>query len=247
MKTYKDISYGNLPEQKLDIYIPDCDNFDLFIYFHGGGIEGGTKETTHFLPTLIEKGIAVISADYRLYPTAVYPEFIRDAAAVVAWATQHIEEYGHCKKIFVGGSSAGGYISMMLCFDKKYLAPYGIDPLELGGFIHNSGQTTVHFNILRERGFDSRRVIIDEAAPIYHIGTAEKYAPMLFVVADNDIENRYEETQLMISTIKHFGYDMSKIKYQLMHSGHCQYNSEFDENGKNLFGNLIIKFIDEFR
>lgn len=39
-------------------------------------------------------------------------------------------------------------------------------------------------------GIDLRRVIIDERAPLYFVGLEESYAPVLFLVADNDMENR---------------------------------------------------------
>lgn len=228
MKVLKDISYSDIGHERqvLDLYLPDCEEFPVFIYFHGGGIENGGKDidwAQQGVLSLAEKGIAVVMANYRMYPSAVYPEFIRDAAAVVAWTYKHINEYGKCKGYYVGGSSAGGYISQMLCFDKKYLGAHNIDPSTIDGFIHDAGQPTAHFNVMRERGFDTRRVVIDETCPIYHIGTAEKYAPMLILVATNDMENRYEQTMLLVSTMKHFRYDMDKVELKVLEGTHCNY------------------------
>ncbi|MBR2366185.1 MAG: hypothetical protein IKA78_03355, partial [Oscillospiraceae bacterium] len=81
--------------------------------------------------------------------------------------------------------------------------------------------------------------IVDEAAPIYHIGKADSYLPMMFIVSDDDKENRYEQTQLTISTLKHFKYDDSKIYYRLMHGTHCHYSR------KEEFGKMICEFIKE--
>ncbi len=135
MRVFKDISYCDIghPKQVLDLYLPDQEEFSVFIYFHGGGIETGSKEQK-FTQTLVDRGIAVVSANYRMYPSAVFPEFVRDAAAAVAWTYKHMKEYGKCNKFFVGGSSAGGYLSMMLCFNKAFLAPYKIDPSQIDGF-----------------------------------------------------------------------------------------------------------------
>ena len=69
-----------------------------------------------------------------------------------------------------------------------------------------------HFNVLVERGFDSRRVIIDEAAPIYHITEGRNYPPMQIVVAENDRRNRNEQNALLVSTLKHFGCEEDKIE-----------------------------------
>lgn len=244
MRVFKDISYCDIghSRQVLDLHLPDREEFSVFIYFHGGGIEAGSKEQK-FIEALVNKGVAVVAANYRMYPSAVFPEFVRDAAAAVAWTYKHINEYGKCSKFFVGGSSAGGYLSMMLCFNKAYLAPYKIDPAQIDGFIHDAGQPTTHFNVLRERGMDSRRVIIDEAAPLYYIGQDPEYAPMLFIVSDNDMANRYEQTMLVISTLKHFRYDQSKIELKVMNGTHCHYVNKQDEHGNFIFADIICDYI----
>ena len=251
MKAITDIFYtpDNRLSQSLDLYLPEgVEEFPTFVYFHGGGIVNGSKKgkTASVLSEyLTAHGIALVSVNYRLYPHAHYPDFVYDAAASVAWTVKHISEYGGSGKVFVGGSSAGGYLSMMLCFDKKYLGLHNLKAADLAGFIHDAGQPTAHFNVLKERGIDSRRVIVDETAPLYYIGQDSKYAPMLFIVSDNDMKNRYEQTQLVLSTLKHFEYDQSKIDYKLMHGGHCQYNATVDENGQSIFGDLIESFIKE--
>ncbi len=253
MKKIVDIFYtpDNRPRQSLDVYLPEgVESFPTFVYFHGGGIVNGSKSgrTTEVISEyLTSHGIAMVSANYRLYPHAHYPDFIYDAAAAVAWAVKNMPEYGGSDRIFAGGSSAGGYLSMMLCFDKKYLGLHKIAPTALAGFVHDAGQPTAHFNVLRERGIDSRRVIVDESAPLYHIGAEKEYPPMLFIVSDNDMKNRYEQTQLVLSTLRHFEYDEEKIQYRLMNGKHCSYGAARDENGDSVFGKLITEFVEKYQ
>ena len=242
MREIQNIKYSKFDDCFLDIYLPETDEFQVFVYFHGGGLEADDKIVAKPMASFLAKqGIAVVSANYRMYPHAVYPEFLRDSAAAVAWTKKHIGEYGNCKKIYVGGSSAGGYISMMLCFDKKYLAPYKIMPTDIDGFIHDAGQPTCHYNVLRERGIDKRRVIVDESSSLYHIGTEEQYPKMMFIVSDNDMENRYEQTMLLLSTMKHFKYNEPELK--IMQGTHCEYVKKLDENGESIFGQIIYSFI----
>ena len=246
MKSIKDIIYDEKNNLTLDVNLPEEDEFDVFIYFHGGGLERGTKANgDRFAPDLAQRGIATVSANYRKYPDAHYPDFIVDSANVVAWVVKNIGSYGNAKRIFVGGSSAGGYLSMMLCFDRRYLEAVGVSPDAISGYIHDAGQPTSHFNVLREKGIDSRRIIVDETAPLYFIGLEKEYPPMIFIVSDNDMENRFEQTTLVLSTLKHFGYDMSKVDYKLMNSTHCAYGNKYDDNGKNELGKLIIEFIEK--
>ena len=244
MKSFTDICYSKESNQYLDVHLPECDQFPVFLYFHGGGIESGDKaqRLDLFISHLTAHGIAVVSANYRMYPTAKYPEFIEDAACATAWVFANMRNYGEVTGIYVGGSSAGGYISQMLCFDKHYLAKHSLAPTDITGFIHDAGQPTAHFNVLRERGIDSRRVIVDESAPLYHIGVDEKYPPMLIIVSDNDMKNRYEQTMLVMSTLKHFGLD-ENVKLQVMESTHCAYIQKADEKGVSIFGKLVSDFI----
>ena len=108
----------------LDIYYPkNSKNFATIVWFHGGGLTGGTKEIPN---ALLEKGFAIIGVGYRLSPKVKAAACIEDAAAAIAWAFQHIENYGgRSDMIFLSGHSAGGYLTMMVGLDKKYLAKIG--------------------------------------------------------------------------------------------------------------------------
>lgn len=242
MKIIKDIVYGNFNECKLDIYLPENDKFNVFVYFHGGGLEAGDKSDAEVLAEyLVKKNTAVVSANYRMYPSAVFPEYITDAARCISWVFDNIKNYGKCDKIYVGGSSAGAYISMLLCFDKTYLDRYGLSTTDIAGYIHDAGQPTSHFNVLRERGIDTKRVIVDETAPLYYVGMQKNYSKMAFVVSDNDMECRYEQIMLMQSTLKHFGY---KADIEIMHGKHCQYVKKKNDDGESILGKLIYKYIN---
>ncbi len=247
MKEYLDISYGTHEMQKLDVYIPDTEEFDVFVFFHGGGLEAGNRKVSSFSHQLAERGVALVSVEYRMYPEAKFPDYVEDGAFAVAWVKNNLSKYGNMKNIYVGGSSAGGYISMMLCFAKQYLENAGVSERDVSGYFHDAGQPTTHFNILkRERGLEPNRTLVDEAAPLYFIdGGGKYYPPMHFVVADNDMKNRYEQTMLVLSSLRNYGYDMSKITHTVMENcTHCSYWSLKNENGKMLTVDMICDFID---
>ncbi len=234
-----DICYAKVEHSRsfLDIYLPENGVEKVFIYFHGGGIESGNKGLNE-VEKYTERNIAVVCPNYRLYPNAKYPEFIEDAAEAVSFIKNNIDLVGGCNDIYIGGSSAGGYLSMMLYFDDKYLAKYNLSANDFSGFIHDAGQPTTHFNVLRERGLDKRKVIIDEAAPIFHIKEYTDKPKMLIFVAENDMTNRLEQTLLFISTLKHFNYPEELIKYYFMKNyGHCRYLSDA------IFYDTVINFV----
>lgn len=241
----RNVCYTTKTKQYMDIYLPDCAEFPVMLYFHGGGLESGDKaDSKNFFDYMVSHGIAIVSANYRMYPVAKYPDFLIDAAEAAAWVFENIGKYGKIKGIYIGGSSAGGYISQMLCFDKTWLSERGMKPLDVAGFILDAGQPTCHFNVLRERGIDTRRVIIDDSAPLYHIGEDEQYPSMLIIVSDNDMQNRYEQTMLLVSTLKHFGHS-EKVYLKIVNGSHCAYVNAIDQNGESVFGKLVREFIKE--
>jgi len=197
----------------LDLYYPkDVKNYATIVWFHGGGITGGTKE----LPTqLMEKGYAIVGVEYRLSPKVKAPAYIEDAAAAVAWVFQHIGNYGGSTNlIFVSGHSAGGYLGMMITLDKKYLNKYGIDANKIAALVPFSGQAITHYTIRAERSIKNTQPIIDEYAPLYHV--RDDAPPMLLITGDREMEllGRYEENAYLLRMMKLAGHKKTTL-YEL--------------------------------
>lgn len=247
MTALRDLHYSRLPDEclTLDLYLPDEGAVATLIYIHGGGLVAGDKSDTSLLrETLLAGRIAVASVNYRMYPNAVFPQFIEDAAEAVAWVLANAARYGLGDRIFVGGSSAGGYLSMMLCFAPEYLGAHGLCPDQLAGYILDAGQPTAHFRVLEARGLDSRRVIVDEAAPLYHIQSCAPMRPLLILVSDDDIPCRLEQNQLLRKTLLHFGYPEHLIEFHVMEGyPHCRYIRDVDPSGAYPYGDIVRSFI----
>ncbi|MEX6690336.1 alpha/beta hydrolase [Danxiaibacter flavus] len=185
----------------MDIYYPKGKkDFATILWFHGGGITGGSKEIPR---ALMDKGYAVIGVGYRLSPKVKAPAYIEDAAAAVAWAFQHIAGYGgSADLIFVSGHSAGGYLGMMITLDKKYLAKYDIDANRIAAVVPFSGQAITHFTVRDEQGIKNTQPTIDEYAPLYHVRADAP--PMLLITGDREMEllGRYEENAYLNRMMK---------------------------------------------
>ena len=224
-----------------------CD--DLFVYIHGGGIVGGDKKGERRVFTyLAERGIACASLNYRMYGDgAKFPDYIEDCAKAIAHILTEGRKCVNFKRITVGGSSAGGYLSMMLFFDERYLGKHGISPRDIDGWYFDAGQTTTHFNILaKERGIDPVAVRVDEAAPIYFVDhrfeDPETLPRIHFVWAERDMTARPEQSELMVCLLRHYGYPQNKLTQTFMpHNSHCEYVGK-----PALFAEMIAGFIGGF-
>ena len=198
---------------RLDLYYPeDKPGFATLVWFHGGGLESGSK---WMRDEFRRQGFAVVDVNYRLYPGVKCPGYIEDAAMSVAWVFNHIAEYGgDPSRIYVGGHSAGGYLTLMLTLDKKYLAAYGIDADRIVKGYPVSGQVDTHFTIKKERGMNPDIPFIDDMAPIFH--SRREGAPLMLITGARELEllARYEENAHLAAILRHLGHPVELFEMQ---------------------------------
>ena len=248
-KTVKDISYipagetdGYRKERcKLDVYYPvGKKGFPTIVWFHGGGLEGGGK---HVPEMFMNQGFAVVAVNYRLSPKAQNPAYTEDAAAAVAWAYKHIEEYGGSpRRVFVTGHSAGGYLTLMVGLDKSYLQEYGVDADSIAAYLPISGQTVTHFTIRKERSLPEGIPVIVQYAPCNK--ARKDTPPFVLITGDRNLEmaDRYEENALLASVLKNIGNKKVSL-YELQGFDHGQVYVP----GCCLVANYIRNFIADGR
>ena len=127
-KLTKDISYTDGARQALDIYAPDDPKVDapIVVYIHGGSWSEGDKKIYKFIgEAFASEGYTTVIPNYRLYPDAVYPEFVNDTAAAIAFTAKRFK-----RPIIVVSHSAGAYNAMMVTVDPSYLKAQGMDVCE---------------------------------------------------------------------------------------------------------------------
>lgn len=131
-KIIEDISYTEGARHKLDIYIPDKKRSDkkVLVFIYGGRWEWGRKQDYRFVgEAFANKGYIVVIPDYRIHPTAKFPDFIEDTAKAVKWTHNNIKNYGGSPdKIYMAGHSAGAYNAMMVALNSEYLEKIGASP-----------------------------------------------------------------------------------------------------------------------
>lgn len=227
----KEIVYDENMGLKLDIYESDKSSC-VFVYFYGGGLERGSKEdSAAFACELSNCGISTVVPDYHMCPGQQYPDFIETAADAVRTAAK----YAGKRKLFVGGHSSGAYVAMMLCFG-GYLKD-----INISGWVFASGQTTTHNGILAQRGIDSKRIVVDDASPLYNI--TGKYAPILITVGEKDsFPCRVEQNVLLASVLKSVNKKAIAELHVLEGETHGSY-IEGKEGKLSVFCELITQFI----
>jgi len=174
----------------------------VLIYVHGGAWVMGEKKDQGrpMIFELVARGWVCVSVNYRLSPSATWPDHVVDVKRSVAWVKAHIAEYGGDPSFVVlSGGSAGGHLSALAALtpDDAELQPgfedadtsvaacvpfYGVydmtaDPKTSGLY----GRSLAH--ILEERvmkcRIDEHRDVFVRASPTFRV---TRRAPPFFVL-----------------------------------------------------------------
>lgn len=206
-KPVSDIPYCDPSDAKADPYIAERCKLDIFypthrknvpvlIYFHGGGMRGGSKDSKMELYKHL--GCVIVTPNYRLSPRAKCPSYIEDAAAAAAWVKKNIAAYnGDPDRIFVSGHSAGAYLATCLATMPQFLEKVGCHPGDFAAYISISGEMVTHRAICAERGLPKGQIVIDEYSPINHV--SKDVPPLLLLTGGTglDIDSRPADNKLM--------------------------------------------------
>ncbi|SCY04968.1 alpha/beta hydrolase [Flavobacterium caeni] len=123
-KQILDVSYGDDPEQKMDIYLPAgrvANLTKVFLLVHGGGWKEGDKAELNFLVVYLKTNFpnhAIVNINYRLgtLENIGYPRQIQDIAAAIKHLNDRTGEYHLSKNYAMVGVSAGAHLSMLYSY-----------------------------------------------------------------------------------------------------------------------------------
>jgi arylformamidase len=120
-KYYKDISYGNRPEQLLDIYPSGKKHSKTLVFIHGGYWHSFNKSSFHFIADAFKQdAITTVLITYPLMPMVGMETLLASVALATRWLIKHIEEYnGNPDALYLCGHSAGAHLSALLLCNNR--------------------------------------------------------------------------------------------------------------------------------
>lgn len=242
-----DLSYGNDPRNRLDVYTPiDAPaNAPVVVFFYGGSWNTGSRSDYSFVgEALASRGIVAVLADYRLYPQVHYQGFLDDSARAVGWAREHIGQYGgDPARLYVMGHSAGGYNAAMIALDPKWLAAVNMKPSMISGWIGLAGP----YDFLPVENPDVKPVFFfpdspPDSQPINHV-SAESPPALLMAARDDTVVNPARNTGGMARRLREQGVSVRELYFP--RPGHATLVAAFSRPMRGLAPVLdeVVNFI----
>ncbi|MEM8661083.1 MAG: alpha/beta hydrolase [Pseudomonadota bacterium] len=219
VREFRDLSYGDRDDQKLDLYLPPAsvaDRGQLVIFIYGGSWSRGERGNYYFVAeTLTAQGYAVAIPDYIKYPEGVFPAFVNDTADSVAWLADNISAYADIDEFILMGHSAGAHIAALLVSDDHYLEDRNVDRSMIKAFVGLSGP----YNYTPDTD-KFRRIFgsLDDFAPTrpYVFASGEE-PPMLLVHGDNDTVVVPRHSEKLADKVNAGGGDATVKLYSVGH------------------------------
>lgn len=112
----KDIQYGNLPGERLDIFPSSLPQSKTLIFIHGGYWQMLDKAMFHFIANGFHSyGVTTVLLNYPLAPEASIDQIVLSCRNAVEWLYSNISAYnGDRDQMYVAGHSAGGQLAAMI-------------------------------------------------------------------------------------------------------------------------------------
>jgi acetyl esterase/lipase len=200
-----DIEYGDVPEQRLDVYaLPELKERPVVVFWYGGGWTDGQKEEYRFIGTaLAERGYVAMVPDYRKYPAVQFPTFVEDGARAVVWARRHARDWGgDPSRIIVMGHSVGAHLGAMLAYKPEYLRAAGGRRGWIKGFVGLSGLYAPVPEVDTFRQIIPASYRSDDWQPLWHV---DKQAPpsLLLHGLEDRLVNPLETVRLRNALVRH--------------------------------------------
>ena len=234
VEVIKNLHFGH-HGQKLDIYrhrlSQTSDNshsnaeaaLPVLLQIHGGAwtekMGSKNEQAIPLMNHMALKHWVCVSIDYRLSPTATFPEHIIDCKEGLAWVKSHIHEYGGDPDfIVVTGGSAGGHLSSLVALtpnDPNFqpgfedidtsvqgaVPFYGVyDFTNQHSMQNNRGLMTIlEASVLKKR-HNEDRAAFEAASPLFRISHAAP--PFLIIHGDKDTLVPVAEARMFAKTLE---------------------------------------------
>ena len=210
----RDLAYGDLPVETLDIFPAERHDAPILIMIHGGYWYSLDKHHDSFVAEgLRPHGVATVVIDYGLAPDYGMDEIVRQNRAAAAWVWRNAASIGgDPRRIHALGQSAGGHLAAMLLATDWPAFAAGLPADLVKSAVSISGiydLEPIRLCYLNDR------LGMDAAEARRNSPVAQRYpvaAPLMLVSGDIESEEYERQADGMAAVWEAHGYPLSRLE-----------------------------------
>ena len=210
----RDVAYGDLPVETLDIFPAERPGAPILIMIHGGYWYSLDKHHDSFVAEgLLPHGVATVVINYGLAPAYRMDEIVRQNRAAAAWVWRNADSFGgDPARIHVLGQSAGGHLAAMLlatdwpAFGADLPADLVKSAVSIAGIYELEPIRLCYLN---------ERLGMDAAEARRNSPVAQRYpvaAPFMLVSGDIESEEYARQAAAMAVVWEAHGYPLGRLE-----------------------------------
>ena len=117
----KEISFGDHPEERLDIFPSNIPHSKTLVYIHGGYWHLLDKVMFHFLAEhFLKYNVTTVFINYPLAPRSSIDEIVVSCRKALRWLHNNIVRFnGDPAELYLLGHSAGGHLASMMLVEEE--------------------------------------------------------------------------------------------------------------------------------
>lgn len=182
----KDVPFVTAPvsdQQMLDIYLPTApvSGAPVHVFVHGGAWVIGDKSNVKpaEAKAYTDRGVILVSVNYRLGPKHKYPANLDDIQSATTWLEDNIRPYGgDPENMVLSGHSAGAHLVALAAISAGNGSPYkAIIPVDTAAFDLTVPAPMRKIQRAKESVFGSSEADLKAASPALLISANAAYPP----------------------------------------------------------------------
>lgn len=115
LKCVRELRYGPLPLQTLDIFPATMPNAPVVMFWHGGAWRSQSKDYFSYVAEpLVSAGACVVLVGYDLHPEVTLRQMMAETCEAIAWTWRNVAAHGgDPNRMVLSGHSAGAQLAGM--------------------------------------------------------------------------------------------------------------------------------------
>ncbi len=121
LRSSLDVSYGDTPGQRVDVFPAEKPSSPVFAFIHGGYFRALDKSQYRYIaPRLHKAGYATVLINYDLAPKVSVTTIVSQVLDAFSWTCNHIENWGgDPSRLVICGHSVGAFLAAKILEREK--------------------------------------------------------------------------------------------------------------------------------